>query len=122
MATIIDLLDAAAKQTGSDYRTAKALGVTPQRVSDWRHGRQNAQPEDHALVALLAKLNPEEALVRAVLEKHKDTAKGERLLSALGKGFRATGAGVISLIFASVGFLGPSREAQGSMRPAHDNV
>jgi len=101
VSTIIDLLDAAREKTGSDYKTAKALGVTPQRLSDWRHGRQAAQPEDHALLAALAGNNPTEALVRATLAKHADTPKGERLLSALGKLLHPTGAAVTLLGFGS---------------------
>lgn len=85
------LLDAAAKVTGSDYKTAKLLGRTSQELSDWRHGRRNPQPEDHALVAAIADLDAEEALVRAVLAKHADTPKGERLLSVLGNVLRRWG-------------------------------
>ena len=122
MSTLIDLMDAAALATGSDYRTAKALGITPQKLSDWRHGRQNPQPEDHALLAMLAGRDPEEALVRAVLAKHADTPKGERLLTALGKGLRVTGGLVTSLFFASVACLAPARDAHAGMQPSHDNV
>jgi|GEM_PF-6852515 len=104
MSNIGELLDAAKEKTGSDYKTAKLLGITPQKVCDWRSDRPKgrAQPEDHALVAELAGLDPEDALVRAIIEKHADTPKGERLLSALGKGWRQTGAVAMSLIFGSV--------------------
>ena len=120
--TVTQLLDAAADATGSDYKTAQAMGVTRMMLSDWRTGRRNPQPEDHALLAMLAGKDPEEALVRAVLEKHRDTAKGERLLSALGKGLRRIGEGATLLFFASVAFLVPSRDAQAGMQPTHDNV
>lgn len=103
MSTIEELLNAAKKHTGSDYKTAKLLGITPARLGDWRAGRQNAQPEDHALVAQIAGHDPELALIRAVLEKHADTAKGERLLSALGKAWRRTGAVATSHAFAIAG-------------------
>lgn len=100
MSSITELLDAAKKITGSDYKTAKLLGITPARLGDWRGGRQNAQPEDHALLAAVAGFDPEKALVRAVLAKHADTPKGERLLSALGKAWHQTGAVAMSLTFA----------------------
>ena len=102
MSTINSLLDAAKAKTGSDYRTAKLLGLTSQAISDWRHGQKNAQPEDHALVAAVAGLDAEEALVRAVLEKHANKPKGERLLSALGNALRRTGEAVTLLLFANV--------------------
>lgn len=100
MSMLLELMDAAAEVTGSDYKTAKALGLTPQRLSDWRHGRQNPQPEDYALLAKLAGRDPEAALVRATLAKHAGTPKGERLLSALGKAWHQTGAVATSLTFA----------------------
>jgi len=101
MSTIQALLDRAKERTGSDYKTAKQLGVPFQTVSNWRHGRLNPQPEDHALVASLAGLDPEEALIRAVLEKHANKPKGERLLSVLGNALLRTGAVATSLSFAS---------------------
>ena len=102
MSTINALLDAAEKKTGSDYQTAKLLGKPRQEISNWRHGVRSAQPEDHALVAALAGLDPEEALVRAVLEKHANTSKGERLLSVLGNVLHRTGAAATLLLCVSV--------------------
>ncbi|MCE4555013.1 hypothetical protein [Pelomonas cellulosilytica] len=96
------LLDAAKDKTGSDYKTAQLLGVPFQLISDWRGARKNPQPEDHALVAALAGLDAEEALVRAIIEKHRDKPKGERLLSALGNVLRRTGEVVTLGFFASV--------------------
>lgn len=56
-----------------------------------------------------------EAMARAVLFKHADTPKGERLLSALGKGLQVTGGAAILLISLSAGFLAPS-EARAAVR------
>jgi len=103
------LLEEAKKKTGSHYKTAKAIGVTPNRLNDWRQGRVKAQPEDHALIAAVAGMNAEEALIAAVLEKHRDTPKGERLVTALGKAMRAAGGAAMLATFGSVAFLG--REA-----------
>lgn len=103
MSTIVALLDAAARTTGSDYKTAQLVGKTRQQISDMRHGRLTAQPEDHALIAAAAGLDPEEALVRATLEKHANTAKGERLLSVLGNVLRRTGGMATLLSFGSAG-------------------
>lgn len=97
------LLDAASKKAGSDYKVAQLLGVPRQHVSDWRAERRTCTPEDQALLAALAGMDPEETLVRAVLEKHANTAKGERLLSALGNASRRIGEKVTSAFFASVG-------------------
>ena len=103
MSTIVSLLDAAKQKTGSDYKTAKLIGATPQRISDWRSGREKGQPqpEDFALVAAAAGLDAEEALVRAVIEKHANKAKGEKLLSVLGNALRRTGEAVTLLLLGS---------------------
>ena len=88
----ITLLDKAKEMSSSDYKTAKLLGVSPQIVSDWRHGRRRPQPEDMALLAQVAGMDAGDWLVRGVLEKHAGTAKGDRLFIALGKSRPATGA------------------------------
>lgn len=98
----ITLLDKAKESSSSDYKTAKMLGVTPQIVSDWRHGRRKPQPEDMALLAAIAGMDPEAWLVRAVLEKHAGTKKGEKLFTALGKERPATGAGSGGFLRSSV--------------------
>jgi hypothetical protein len=102
---LVDLIARASEATGSDYKLAKSLGVTPQVVSDWKHGRRTCTPEDWALLAYIAGLDPEEALIRAVVAKHADTPKGERLLTALGKGLRVTGVAASIAICASAGSL-----------------
>lgn len=121
MTSIEQLLDAAKASSGSDYKTAKLLGLTPARVSDWRAGRVNPQPEDYALVAAIAGQDAEEALVRAVLEKHKNTPKGERLVSALGKALSAAHAAVAAFVCASLGFLAPA-PSEAAQVPMLDNV
>ena len=99
------LIERAAKVQGSEYKLAKALGITPQRLSDWKHQRRTCTPEDWTLLAAAAQLDPEEALIRAVIAKHANTPKGERLLTALGKGLHQIGEKATFGIFASVAFL-----------------
>lgn len=113
--TLIALLDKAKEKSGSDYQTAKLLGMTPQQVSDWRHGRLNAQPEDHALLAAIGGLDAEEALVRAVLEKHANKPKGERLLSVLGNALHRTGEAVTLLLLGSVGLAMTPGNAEAAL-------
>jgi DNA-binding transcriptional regulator YdaS (Cro superfamily) len=88
------LLDKAEEMCGKDYRTAKQLGVAPQLVCDWRAGRKNPQPEDIALIASVAGLDAEAWALRAMVEKHEGTAKGDRLMKAVGKALLVTGAGI----------------------------
>lgn len=122
LVTINALLDAAKARTGSDYKTAKALGIATTHLSNWRHGQRNPQPEDLALVAGLAGLDAEETLIRATLEKHANTPKGERLLSVLGKGLRRIGAAATLLLLASVGLVTTPQRADARPMSAGDNV
>lgn len=112
LSTINALLDAAREKTGSDYKTAKLLKRSTAQISDMRHGRLTAQPEDHALIAALGGLDAEEALVRAVLEKHAGKPKGEQLFSVLGNVLRRTGEAATSRISASVGLATTRRVAK----------
>ena len=81
---VLDLIDKAAKIAGSDYRLAKQIGVSPQRMSDWRNGRCTVGVEYRALMADVAGLDVDEVIRDALLEKHANTPLGERLLSVLG--------------------------------------
>lgn len=38
------LIERAAAIAGSEYKVAKALGVTPQQVCDWKAGRRTCSP------------------------------------------------------------------------------
>jgi len=88
------LIDKAAEKAGSDYKLAAMLGMQRQKISNMRHGRMTATPEDQALFASVAGLNAIEVLARAMVQKHEGTPKGDRLMRALGKGLLATGAAV----------------------------
>lgn len=88
------LIEKARAIAGNDSQLAKRLGVPPQRISDWRAERRTATPEDHALLASIAGLDPVAELARAMVKKHEGTAKGDRLMRALGKALLVTGAGI----------------------------
>lgn len=103
LTAITALLDAARAKAGSDYKVAKLLDRSSQEISDMRHGRLKAQPEDHALIAAIAGLDAEEALIRAVIAKHANKRKGEMLMSALGNVLARTGAGATLLSYGSAG-------------------
>ena len=90
------LLDAAREVTGSDYKTAKALEITSQRISDWRKGRSPMPVADVVLLADLAGLRADEWAARAIVEKYEGTAKGDKLYRALGKASLAIGAAIAS--------------------------
>lgn len=89
--TLNELIDKASEIAGSDYKLAAMLEVPRQHVSNWRHGKRTCTPEDTAMMASVAGLDAQQWLVRATIEKHEGTAKGDKLLRALGKASRAIG-------------------------------
>lgn len=52
------LIDKASAIAGSDYKLAKLVGAMPQNVSNWRHGQATCSPENRALLAAIAGLDP----------------------------------------------------------------
>lgn len=91
------LIDKAAAIAGSDYRLAKVIGCMPQNISNWRHDRASCSPENRALLASVAGLDPVAELARATVEKHAGTSKGDMLMKALGKASLVTGAALASV-------------------------
>lgn len=91
---VTQLLDKSKIVTGSDYKTAQTLGIARSVVSNWRTGQTNCSPEDIAQLAAIAGLEADKWLIRAVLAKHEGTAKGDRLMKALGKVLAVTGGAV----------------------------
>ncbi len=98
------LLDAAIQKTGSEYQLAKEIGVNRSQISNWKSGYSKCSPEDAALIAGIAGLNPEEWMARMAVAKHEGTAKGEKLKSVLKKALLATG-GAIATSTASAATL-----------------
>ena len=89
-----ELIDRAAKAAGSDNKLAASLGVSRQRVSNWRNAHQTCTPADQALMAHIAGLDPVQVLARATVEAYEGKPKGDALMKALGKALLATGAAV----------------------------
>lgn len=108
--TLNELIDKASAIAGRDGKLAKVLNVPPQHVSNWRHGLRTCSPEDVAVMASVAGLDAEAWLIRAVIEKHKGTAKGDRLIQALGKGWQQTGAAIASFGAVAVGAISSGLE------------
>lgn len=70
-----ELIETAKKATGSDAATAKALGVTYQEVSNWRHGRRTCPPDMRARMAAMCGLDPVAEAIEAIAEGLNDARK-----------------------------------------------
>jgi len=98
MTQILELITRASAAAGSDYKLAQVLGVPRQNLSAWKSGKKPCPPEEQAALAGIAGLDPVQALIRAHLERHEGTAKGEKLFTLLGKRMHQTGAAIVSNI------------------------
>ena len=76
---ITTLISQASEKLGSDNALAMRLGVPRQMISMWKNGARPCPPEDQARIAAVLGLDPVEALVGAVLERHEGTPKGAAL-------------------------------------------
>mgnify|MGYP001126476541 CR=1 FL=1 len=86
------LIDQAKAVAGSDYKVAQAIGVTRMKISNWRHGHAPCPPEQQALLAALAGLDPQQTAIRALVQRHEGTPMGDKLMRVLGKPSLAIGA------------------------------
>lgn len=75
------LIERAAAIAGSEYKVAKALGIPPQQVCDWKAGRRTCGPEDRALLADVAGVDPMPEIAEALLERVASTREGVKLQS-----------------------------------------
>ena len=111
-----ELIDKAAAAVGSDYKLAKAMGLSRQRVSNWRHGQEKCGMLDRARLAGFAKEDALQELVRAALDETAGTLRGEQLEKVLGKLSQATGAAlhIVAAVAISLIFLGMSPKAEAA--------
>lgn len=98
MSAVEELIKRAAANVGSEYQVAKILGQPQTVISDWKHERRTCTPEDRARLAALAGEDAVQELVRATLEKHAGSKKGEQLLAILGKSLRVTGEATVGAL------------------------
>lgn len=97
MESVIALIDRAVQLCGSQAALARALGVYPADISDWKKGKRPVTPETVALICDVLQLPGEEARTLAawaVIENAKNSSKREKLKRAF---FGCWVAGVVAL-------------------------
>lgn len=118
---VAELLDRAKDHTGSDALTAKALGVSATRLSEWRHGHRPTPAEVQDRLLLLAEATDEEIVAhiseRAGIQRKKSTRPGQR---AIGSALTAIGAcALIGAAGADTSLLGDALALTSSMGPLY---
>jgi len=94
-----EIIERASELAGTQRALAQAVGVTPNKITDYKTGLVGCPPETVALIADAANLDAKEWLAEAVLWRTEGTPQGERLRRALKKqpgetgGERPTGHG-----------------------------
>lgn len=87
-----ELVDRAARELGGQRQLAEWLGVSANRITDWKTGVRECPPEVVASIAHAAKLDAVQWLTRATLWRCQDKP---RVVEALAKLGRATGAALV---------------------------
>ena len=92
MSQVPELIERALAVAGSQAELARLLKVAPPNITVWKKEEKPCPPEDQARLAAIAGIDPVQTLVRAHIEKHEGTEKGDQLAQVLGKFLVATGA------------------------------
>ena len=111
MTQVPELITRACTATGSQTEVAKRLKVPPQMLSMWKSGAKPCPPEDQARLAAIAGIDPIQTLVRAHIEKHEGTEKGDQLARVLGKFLVATGAAVATSGASAAAIFSPTSKS-----------
>jgi len=93
---LIFLIEKATAIAGSQAKLARMLDIPGQHVTNWLSGYRTCTPEDRARLAGMCGLDANQELIRAIIEKHEGTKKGDDLRHFLGKSLLAIGAAVAS--------------------------
>lgn len=87
-----DLIDAAAEICGSAYKLSQHIGYSRNEVSQWRNDKRPCPIEAQVFMAQIVGLSVDVVMREALIERHANTPRGEKLVTALGKGLMGAGA------------------------------
>lgn len=91
-------MDEAIKQAGNESKLAAMVEETRQNLNTWKHGKRSCPLEAQILMASIAKRDIDQVIKEALLERNAGTPRGEKLVSALGKGLMGVGAATALLM------------------------
>ena len=111
MSQVPELIERALAVAGSQAELARLLKVAPPNITVWKKEEKPCPPEDQARLAAIAGIDPVQTLVRAHIEKHEGTEKGDQLARVLGKFLVATGAAVATSGASAVAIFSPTSKS-----------
>lgn len=112
---VFTLIDRAKSETGSDAATARALGVHPPKVSDWRHGRVPCPATVQDKLCILACLNDAEIAAHVAERAGMKRKPRTTFITASVAAFAGSLATAIAL------FVAPDTN-RTALKPVHPNV
>ena len=115
MSQVPELIETALAVAGSQAELARLLKVAPPNITVWKKEEKPCPPEDQARLAAIAGIDPVQTLVRAHIEKHEGTEKGDQLARVLGKFLVATGAAVATSGASAAGIFSPTCKSLGDL-------
>lgn len=95
---LVKLIEEAAKVAGSESKLAAMVEETRQNLSGWKHGKRACPVEAQILMAAIAKQDIDQVMKEALIERNAGTTRGEKLVSALGKGLITIGVATVFLL------------------------
>ena len=111
MSQVPELIERALAVAGSQAELARLLKVAPPNITVWKKEEKPCPPEDQARLAAIAGIDPVQTLVRAHIEKHEGTEKGDQLARVLGKFLVATGAAAATSGASAVAIFSPTSKS-----------
>lgn len=88
---LVNLIQDAIKKAGNEPKLAEFVEATRHNVNAWKHGTRSCPIEAQILMATLTKRDVDEVIREALIERNAGTPRGEKLVSALGKGLMLAG-------------------------------
>ena len=76
---------------GNESKLGVLIEETRHNVNAWKHGKRPCPLEAQILMASIAGRDVGAEIKAAILERNSGTSRGEKLISALGKGLLLTG-------------------------------
>ncbi|HEB56797.1 MAG TPA: XRE family transcriptional regulator [Gammaproteobacteria bacterium] len=86
-------------ETGSDYAAAKLLGITRQRISNYRTGRNHFDNEMAFKIAVMLDMNPSELIAELSAERARTPEKKKFWQGQFRRLHGATGLTLFALLF-----------------------
>jgi L-serine deaminase len=86
---LLSLIASAAMRAGNEAKLAKLVEANRHNLSAWKAGKRACPIEAQVLMADLTERDVQKEIADALIERNANTPRGEKLVTALGKGLMA---------------------------------